>query len=128
MDQITLMLVMLALFQVKHLFADFYLQTPKMLSAGAIYVHVGRAQHAVVHVVGSFLVLLPFGLLAGLSWALVVGLLAVEWMLHYHIDFGKGWWSKRTAFTTTDAGYWRAFGMDQLAHQWTYIAMVWMAV
>ena len=62
LDETATLLVMLALFQVKHLFADFYLQTPKMLSARSVYLHVGRAQHAGVHVLGSLLVLLPFGL------------------------------------------------------------------
>lgn len=122
-DQATTLLVLLALFQVKHLFADFYLQTSKMLSARSVYLHVGRAQHAGIHALGSFLVLLPFG---G-PWGLILALVIAEWIVHFHIDFGKGWWSDRTGFAPTDAGYWRAFGVDQWAHQWTYIAMVWFA-
>ena len=121
LDPTTILLLLLALFQVKHLFADFFLQTPKMLSAGATYAHVGRAQHAGVHMVGSLVVLLPFGL----SWGVILALLLAEGIAHYHIDFAKGWWSARTGFETTQAGYWRAFGTDQIAHQLTYIAMVW---
>lgn len=120
-DHITTLLLMLALFQVKHLFADYFLQTQAMLSARAIYLHAGRAQHAALHAVGSVLVMAPLGV----SWGLVCLLALAELVIHFHIDFAKGWWSDRTGFETTDAGYWRAFGVDQLAHQLTYVAMLW---
>lgn len=117
-------LVLLALLQAKHLFADFYLQTPRMLSGRAIYLHVGRTQHVGVHILGSLAVML----VCGVPMGALIGLLVVEALLHYHIDFAKGWWSERTGFGPTDSGFWRAFGVDQLAHQWTYIAMAFVLV
>lgn len=115
-----MVLVLLALLGIKHMFADYFLQTQSMLMAGARYLHGGRAMHCVVHVLGSGIVLLPFGVPLG-----VLGLvLALEWLAHYHIDFGKGVWSEHAAHTPKDAGYWRAFGVDQTLHWLTYIAMV----
>lgn len=114
-------LLLLAAFQVKHMFADYYLQTSLMLANRAVYFHPGRALHCLVHVVGSLLCLSFFGI--PVSSMLVI--LAAEWMLHYHIDFVKGVWSERAGHTPSDAGYWRAFGADQLLHQLTYVGMVW---
>ncbi|GAG17496.1 unnamed protein product, partial [marine sediment metagenome] len=49
-------LILFALFQVKHMLADYYLQTPKMLSGRGQFWHMGRAQHAAVHAIGSAIV------------------------------------------------------------------------
>lgn len=117
---VTTVLVLLALLTVKHMFADYFLQTPAMLRARDEYLHAGRAQHCAVHVAGSALVLFGFGVNAGL----VVLVLVAEFVLHYHIDFGKGVWSERAGHTPAQAGYWRAFGVDQTLHQLTYIGMV----
>ena len=117
----TSLLVLLFLFQIKHMFADFYLQTPRMLSDRGRYVHMGRAQHAGVHAVGSALVLL----IVGSSVTLVLPLILAEWVAHYHIDWAKGRWSDRTCHTPADAGFWRAMGADQALHQMTYLAMAW---
>lgn len=114
-------LILLILFQVKHLFADFFMQTPKMLAGRDEYIHMGRAQHAGLHGMFSILCLMVLG--APLGFILVLCLL--ETVVHYHIDWGKGVHSARTQHGPTDAGYWRAFGVDQLLHQLTYVLMVW---
>lgn len=114
--------VLLALLQVKHMFADFYMQTPRMLSDRGVYIHSGRVMHCLVHSAGSavalFLVAAPLGM--------ILLLLVVEWLLHYHIDFAKGAWSNRKDHGPEEASYWRAFGMDQMLHGLTYLGMVWV--
>ena len=117
---VTTAFVLLILLQVKHMFADFFLQTPIMLVNRAHYIHPGRALHCLVHVAGSAVCFLLIGVPVGL--ALVV--LAAEWLLHFHIDYGKGVWSERADDTPADASYWRAFGADQTLHQLTYVGMV----
>ncbi|MGR3760340.1 DUF3307 domain-containing protein [Roseobacteraceae bacterium NS-SX3] len=112
-------LLLLCLLQVKHMFADFYLQTPKMLSGRSAYLHAGRAQHAGVHVLGSAAAYLLFG--APLLFILVIGLL--EWIVHYHIDFGKARFSECKNLNPQQPVYWHAMGTDQALHQLTYIAM-----
>jgi hypothetical protein len=113
-------LLVLALLQIKHMFADFFLQTPGMLSARSVYVHTGRAMHCVIHIAGTAVVLLLFGV----SPLLLIGLLIAEWIVHYHIDFAKGYWSDKAAHSPEDSGFWRAFGADQMLHQLTYILMI----
>lgn len=115
-----MVLVLLALLGVKHMFADYFLQTRKMLSARGRYLHGGRALHCGVHVVGSAVVLVPAGV--PLGWLALV--LAAELLVHYHIDYAKGVWSHRVGHGPNDASYWRAFGVDQTLHWLTYVAMV----
>ncbi|MEM6308639.1 MAG: DUF3307 domain-containing protein [Pseudomonadota bacterium] len=117
-------LILLAAFQVKHMFADYFLQTSLMLANRAVYLHLGRALHCLVHVVGSFVCLMLFGVPVGLMLVVLVA----EWIVHYHIDFAKGVWSERAAHSPSEASYWRAFGADQLMHQLTYVGMVWAVV
>lgn len=112
---------MLCLLQIKHMFADYYLQTPKMLAGRGEYFHAGRAQHAAVHVVGSVIVFLLFG--APLSFILIVA--ALEWIVHFNIDFAKAAYSDKKKLQPSQAAFWRATGLDQLMHNLTYVAMVW---
>ena len=120
-DPVTFLIVLLFLLQAKHLFADFYLQTPRMLRDRGVYLHFGRLQHAGLHAVGSLVAFVLVGV--PVVTALIVAL--VEWALHFHIDWGKGRWSDHTGHGPDQAGYWRAFGVDQTLHQWTYILMAW---
>ena len=114
-------LILLVALQVKHMVADFFLQTPRMLVDRARYTHLGRTQHAAIHGGLSVVCFVVIG--APLS--LVVILCAVETVVHFHIDFVKARHSDAAGHTPVDSGYWRAFGLDQLAHQLTYVAMIW---
>ena len=115
-------LLLLVLLQVKHLLADFFFQTQKMLAGRDEYMHVGRMQHAGLHATFSVFCLFVVGAPVGF----ILILCAVEGVLHYHIDWAKGLHSAKTKYTPTDAGYWRAFGTDQLLHQLTYVVMIWV--
>ena len=114
-------LILLVLFQIKHMFADYFLQTPRMLTGRSDYLHVGRAQHAGVHAIGSIPVLAIVGTPAGALIALIIA----EWVVHFHIDWGKARYSEAKGYSPADAGFWRAAGFDQALHQLTYVAMVW---
>lgn len=114
-------LLMICLLQIKHMFADFYLQTPKMLSGRGEYLHMGRAQHAGVHVVGSVIVFLLFG--APLAFIAIV--VALEWVAHFNIDYLKASYSDKKQLDPSQPAFWRAAGLDQFMHHLTYLAMVW---
>lgn len=101
------------------MFADYFLQTPKMLSGRGEYLHMGRAQHAGVHALGSIIVLLPFGV--SLAFVLIVAL--IEWVVHFNIDWGKAKLSDSKGYGPNEAGFWRLAGLDQALHQLTYVAM-----
>lgn len=111
---------LLVLLQIKHMFADFFLQTPAMLSNRSAFVHFGRALHCLIHAGMTALCLLAMGTGVGL----LLGLCLAEWLVHYLIDWAKGAWSERTGYGPDHAGFWRAFGVDQAAHQLSYLAMV----
>jgi hypothetical protein len=114
-------LVLLTLLQVKHLFADYFLQTTRMLSNRDIYVHSGRAQHAGLHALFSVVCLALIG--APIVFLVILSL--IEGVVHYHIDWVKGHFSEKSGDTPADPGYWRAFGVDQFLPQVTYVAMIW---
>jgi hypothetical protein len=120
-DTLGSVLVLLCLFQVKHMFADYFLQTPRMLAGRGAYLHLGRAQHAGVHAAGSAIALA----IVGTALPLLALLLVAEWVLHFHIDWGKAQWSDRHGHAPDQAGFWRAAGADQALHQLTYAAMLW---
>lgn len=120
-DFVGSVLLLLCALQIKHMFADFFLQTPKMLSGRCAYVHAGRAQHAGVHVVGSVIVFALFA--APLGFILLLAVL--EWIVHFHIDFGKARYSEMKNLNPKQARFWQAMGADQALHQLTYIAMGW---
>ncbi len=103
------------------MFADYFLQTRRMLMGRGQYLHVGRAQHAAVHAAGSAIALL----LVGAALPIVMLLIAVEWVVHFHIDWWKASYSAKKALAPDQAQFWRAAGFDQALHQFTYIAMVW---
>ncbi len=114
-------LLMICLLQVKHMFADFYFQTAKMLSGRGEYMHLGRAQHAAVHAAGSAIVFLLFG--TAIAFILVIAVL--EWFVHFNIDFAKARYSDKRQLQPNQAAFWRAAGLDQFMHNLTYVAMVW---
>ena len=114
-------LILLVLLQVKHLFADYFLQTRRMLTGRDEYLHLGRAQHAGLHGILSVVALL----LVGAAPLITLVICLIEAVVHYHIDWAKGMHSTARQHGPTDASYWRAFGVDQLLHQLTYVAMIW---
>lgn len=103
------------------MFADYFLQTPRMLEGRGDYWHFGRAQHAGVHVLGSALALL----LVGAAPVFVLVIVVLEWIVHFNIDWGKARYSEMKGYGPTEPGYWRANGFDQALHHLTYVAMAW---
>lgn len=100
--------------------ADYFLQTKAMLDGRDQYLHMGRAMHAAVHAVLSIVCFL----LVGAPLGFIVVLVVAEWVIHFHIDWWKGWLTSGRDLTPNDAAYWRASGVDQALHQLTYVAML----
>ncbi|MEP0960779.1 MAG: DUF3307 domain-containing protein [Roseobacter sp.] len=121
MQSTSALLLLLILFQVKHMFADFFLQTRIMLDGRETYIHLGRFLHAGVHAVGSGLALS----FVGSSLMFVFSVMIFEWVAHFHIDWWKGRYTEDRKLTPDDAAFWRATGMDQALHQVTYVVMIW---
>ena len=111
-----LLLWSLTLFQAKHFLCDFVLQTAYLYRNKGIYGHPAGFIHAGLHALGS----LPAILLLTRAPGLAAGLVAAEFVIHYHVDWLKIYIDHRFRLTVQRRAYWVIFGVDQLIHQLTY--------
>lgn len=128
----------------KHLVADGPLQTPYHLANKGRFLHPGGLAHAGVHTALSalclgvwYLVFAPASFTPEHAAPVLGLLLAVEFVLHYVIDFAKCQFDARFRLSTTviaddgrrlttieGGGFFIAFLCDQTAHSLTYIGML----
>lgn len=118
-----LLLPALAYLLVKHLFADFFFQTPRQIREKGTYGALGGLTHAATHVA---LTIPVFALLPPASAGVAVALLAGEFVLHYHIDWVKEQIVRRAGLMPGDDKFWWALGGDQCLHALTYVGMIWL--
>ena len=118
-----LLLAGLALLQLKHFVADFLLQPTYVYSNKGNYGHPGGLIHTGLHMLGTVPVLMLLGM-GPLAIALVV---VAEGIVHYHLDFAKDRIGTRLNIQITQWRYWALFGLDQVLHQMTYVAILWVA-
>jgi hypothetical protein len=78
--------------------------------------------HTVDHVYCSLIVLIIFSIFVTLNPAIIVTTVLIEGIIHYLVDFTK---VKHGCKDNTKPIFWTQFGLDQLAHQLTYLWMVW---
>lgn len=115
-------ILLLALFGVKHFIADFLLQTPHMLAQKGTYGASGGIEHASTHALGTLIVLiLVFPWSMG-AHALALILASIDGFVHYHIDWAKTNLSKE--LTPADRKFWIWLGADQGLHYLTYVALI----
>lgn len=119
---LTTIIAAFAFLQVKHFLCDYPLQTSYQLQNKGRYGHPGGILHSGIHVVGT----LPVFLLLPVSLTLAAAVLVGEFLVHYHLDWGKAQVMKATGWRSEDSGFWWAIGFDQFAHHLTYIAIVWV--
>ena len=112
-------LLLLALFQVKHALGDGPLQTIRMVREKGVYGKVGGLYHAGIHGVGSLVALMVFGLAALPALLLAV----LDAVIHYHVDFIKESILQRNGWTHDKPAFWWALMADQLTHQLTYLLL-----
>ncbi len=118
-DGLTEVLVLLALLQVKHCVADFFLLTPWMMAHRKVYLHPGGLAHVGVHLAGTAIILAA----VGTPPVALAAILAAEGIFHYHVDFAKARLVDRQALDPGMSLYWYWLGVDQALHQISYLAM-----
>lgn len=117
---LVLAIVILIAFQVKHFLADFVLQNKYMLKKVArTDWFLPLISHSAVHALGTFIVLVYFIGVNAIYFALV------DFAVHTGID---AWKARMTEQNVFRKAFWVALGLDQLAHQLTYIAMAFIAI
>ncbi|HVZ69407.1 MAG TPA: DUF3307 domain-containing protein [Rhizomicrobium sp.] len=115
---LSILLAMLV-FQIKHFLCDFVLQTSEQVRNKGTYLHPAGLTHAGLHAVGS----IPALLILTRSPLPLAALPALEFVFHYHTDWGKVKLDRHLRLNDQNTLYWIIFGTDQLIHQLTYIGM-----
>jgi hypothetical protein len=115
MTDMQLVILLLALFGIKHFICDFVLQFDYMVKQKGTYCAPGGVHHAWLHGAFTFLVLCWF-------YPLALWMGAIDFIAHYHIDWAKQQLNK--GLTTADRMFWVWFGADQALHYLTYIAII----
>jgi hypothetical protein len=116
----SLLLWSLVVFEVKHFICDFVLQTAYLYRNKGIYGHRAGFIHAGLHAGGS----IPAILLLSHDSGLILAILFVEFLIHYHVDWLKLHLDKRYRLGINQSLYWAIFGADQLLHQLTYVGIL----
>jgi hypothetical protein len=119
-NAVLLALAGLTLLEVKHFICDFVLQTARHVQFKGVYGHPAGLEHSAIHVAGT----LPCLWIIGASWPAIGAILIAEFLIHYHEDWLKEQMVRRNQWGFTDHAFWIALGADQLVHQLTYIAMI----
>jgi hypothetical protein len=110
--------------EIKHYVADYFLQPGWMLGGKGDLRHLGGYAHAGIHAVFSFIVLL----ICTTPLALAAMLLVAEFVVHYALDYAKIHYSKGVHVDTQPRRFWALHGIDQLTHQLTYAAMIYVVL
>lgn len=111
-------LLIFFILQVKHFLADFVIQTPRMIHEKGIYGASHGIYHSLWHSAGTLLAFIWLHPVIGIATAFI------DFLMHYHIDYAKSRINELQKLTVKDSAFWVWFGLDQLAHQITYIALV----
>ena len=98
--------------EIKHYIGDYFLQPGWMLGGKGDFRQPGGYAHAGIHAALSFVVLV----VCGTPLWLAAALFAAEFVVHYGLDYAKIHYSMGV------------HGVDQLTHQLTYAAMIWIVL
>lgn len=118
-------LIIIALLLFKHFICDFIMQTHYQLAHKNVYAHPGGLLHAILHGIGTFIVMLLY---YSLETTFICACL--DAVIHYHIDWAKAKLNNALKFKIngkTERGFWALYGLDQLLHQLTYVGLVFFA-
>jgi hypothetical protein len=106
---------------VKHTIGDYFLQTSYQFLNKGTYGHPGGLLHSTLH---ALLTLPVFLVLPPSSAMFAAAIVAGEFVVHYHLDWSKEQLIKRLKLTQSDPWFWYLFGLDQLGHMLTYVAII----
>ena len=67
-------------------------------------------------------------LVAGTSLPVLAGLVVAEFVVHYALDYTKIHYSRGVHVDTSPRRFWALHGIDQITHQLTYAAMIYVVL
>ena len=121
---LALFLILFLGLEIKHYIADYFLQPAWILVGKGDIRHPGGYAHAGIHAVLSGVVLL----IAGTPLPILAGLVVAEWVVHYILDYAKIHYSRGVHVDTSPRRFWALHGIDQITHQLTYAAMIYVVL
>ena len=110
--------------EIKHYIADYFMQPGWMLGGKGDLRKPGGYAHAGIHAALSAIVLI----ICGTPLWLVGTLFVAEFVVHYVLDFSKIHYSMGVHVDTQPRRFWALHGIDQLTHQLTYAAMIYVVL
>jgi hypothetical protein len=115
-------LALLLLLQIKHWYADFKIQTYMQTVKKGVWLDPVGMSHTLDHIWTTMVCLMVFSLFHPVAAGTMVLVAVLEGFYHYMIDYTK---VKYGCKDNTKPLFWNQFGLDQLAHQTSYLVMVW---
>lgn len=109
--------------EIKHCIADYFLQPGWILAGKGDWRKPGGYAHAGVHAGMTAIVLL----IAQTPLSALALIVVAEFIVHYALDYAKIAYSAGTHVDTQPSRFWALHGIDQLAHQITYAAIIYAA-
>lgn len=110
------MILILALLQLKHWYIDFVNQSNEEIASKGIYGDTLGLSHSIKHGAGTLGVLVFVLGLEYLPYIIILSLF--DFITHYHIDWVKMNYGSNDMKTKE---FWNHLGLDQMAHQLTYL-------
>lgn len=110
--------------ELKHYLADYFLQPAWIISGKGDFRQPGGYAHAGIHAAMTGVVLLVAGTALPLIGLIMVG----EFVVHYLLDYGKIHYSTGVHITNKPSRFWALHGIDQMLHQLTYAAIIYLVI
>ncbi len=105
------------LLNLKHFICEYILQDEHIFKARFRYGSINSFVHTLYHAFGTMVA----GLLLKFDLALIVGLVLIEAVIHYHIDWAIAHFGAKSY---KDKKYWQWFGAEEFLHHITFILMI----
>ena len=115
-------LLLLTLFQIKHWYADFKIQTYMQTVKKGVWLDPIGMSHTWDHIKATAVVLTIFWFIHPVSILPLIAVLLLEGPYHYIVDYTK---VKYGCKDNTKPLFWNQFGLDQMAHQLSYVLIAW---
>ena len=115
-------LLLLTLLQIKHWYADFKIQTYMQTVKKGVWLDPIGMTHTRDHMLASLVVLLVFSFFHPVAPLTILAVVIAEGIYHYLVDYTKVRYGSKDNTTPL---FWNQFGLDQLAHQLSYLAIAW---
>ena len=115
--------VTMILLQIKHWYIDFVDQDMEEVNHKGIYLHWLGVKHSLKQGLGTYICVAV--VVGAAYWPFALILAAIDFLIHYHVDWCKMNFGNRDIQTPQ---FWNHLGLDQMAHQITYILLGYMIV